>query len=232
MEEKKGFIAEFKEFINRGNVLDLAVGVVIGGAFSAIITAIVEGLITPILSLILGSDAPFGAIYAGPFAIGAVIDAIIVFLITALVVFLIVKAANKVLPKKEEEPAGPTTEELLAEIRDLLKDKHLALTDGIQTHLGHGGGGLCGLWHVPHDLLDRHHLPAHGTDRADALPRLRGHGSPVLQQPLEGAPSGRPRKPRRLSPAGDRLCHRRRIHSRLGHPPAHRPIFLIHPKRG
>ncbi len=119
----KKFIAEFKEFVNRGNVLDLAVGVVIGGAFSAIITAIVEGLITPVISLILGSDAPFGTIYAGPFAIGAVIDAIIVFLITALVVFFIVKAANKVMPKKEEEPAGPTTEELLAEIRDLLKDK-------------------------------------------------------------------------------------------------------------
>ena len=120
----KKFIAEFKEFINRGNVLDLAVGVVIGGAFTAIITAVVENLITPIISAIMGSDAPFGAFYVGPFGIGAVIDAIITFLITALVVFIIVKAAHKALPKKEEapeEPAGPTTEELLAEIRDLLK---------------------------------------------------------------------------------------------------------------
>ena len=126
MEEKKGLITEFKEFIARGNALQMAIGVVIGGAFSAIITAIVENLITPIISLIMGSDAPFGDFYVGPFGIGHIIDAIIVFLVTAAVVFAITKAANKLAPKEEpapEEPAGPTTEELLAEIRDLLKDK-------------------------------------------------------------------------------------------------------------
>ena len=119
----KKFIAEFKEFINRGNVLDLAVGVVIGGAFTAIITAVVEGLLTPIIGLLI-PDTTFAEWAPGGFKIGAVINAIIVFVLTALVVFLIVKAANKALPKKEEapeEPAGPTTEELLAEIRDLLK---------------------------------------------------------------------------------------------------------------
>ena len=119
----KKFIAEFKEFINRGNVLDLAVGVVIGGAFTAIITAVVEGLLTPIIGLLI-PDTTFAEWAPGGFQIGAVINAIIVFVLTALAGFLIVKAANKALPKKEEapeEPAGPTTEELLAEIRDLLK---------------------------------------------------------------------------------------------------------------
>ena len=122
--EKKGFIAEFKEFIMRGNVLDMAVGVVVGSAFTAIVTSIVENLLTPIIALAMGSN-DFSGYTVGPFGIGAVINAIITFLITAFVVFLIVKAVNRITPKKEEapaEPAAPTTEELLAEIRDLLKE--------------------------------------------------------------------------------------------------------------
>lgn len=128
MEEKKGFIAEFKEFIARGNVLDLAVGVVVGGAFTAIVTSIVENLLTPIIGLAI-PDSTFAEWAPGGFGVGAVINAIITFLITALVVFLVVKAVNKAMPKKEEEepeeeePAGPTTEELLTEIRDLLKEQ-------------------------------------------------------------------------------------------------------------
>ena len=127
MEEKKGFIAEFKEFIARGNVLDMAVGVVVGGAFTAIVTSVVENLLTPIIGLAMPETsfadwAPYG------FGIGAVINAVITFLITAFVVFTIVKAVNKVMPKKEEpapepepEEPKPTTEELLAEILAELK---------------------------------------------------------------------------------------------------------------
>lgn len=127
MSEKKGFAAEFKEFIMRGNVLDMAVGVVVGSAFTAIVTSIVENLLTPIIALAMGST-DFSGYMVGPFGIGAVINAIVTFLITAFVVFLIVKAVNKLTRKKEEAPApeppkGPTTEELLAEIRDLLKDQ-------------------------------------------------------------------------------------------------------------
>lgn len=125
----KKFLKEFKEFAVRGNVIDLAVGVVIGGAFTAIITAIVEGLLTPIIGLLLPNTtfaewAPCG------FGLGAVINAIIVFVLTALVVFLIVKAINKAseLKKKEEEVAeeedpAPTTEELLSAILEELKEK-------------------------------------------------------------------------------------------------------------
>lgn len=131
MEEKKGFIAEFKEFIMRGNVLDMAVGVVVGSAFTAIVTSIVENLLTPIIALAMGST-DFSSYMVGPFGIGAVVNAIITFLITAFVVFLIVKAVNKATEKKTveveepapEEPAGPTQEELLAEIRDLLKNQN------------------------------------------------------------------------------------------------------------
>ena len=121
----KKFFEEFKAFAMRGNVLDMAVGVVIGSAFTAIVTSVVENLLTPIIALILGKT-DFPGITVGPFGIGAVINAIVTFLITAFVVFWIVKAVNRLAPKKEEapeEPKGPTTEELLTEIRDLLKEK-------------------------------------------------------------------------------------------------------------
>ncbi len=124
---KPSWIDEFKTFIMRGNVLDLAVGVVIGGAFTAIVSSIVENLLTPIIGLAMGGIDFSSWVVAG-FGIGAVINAIISFLITAFVVFWIVKVVNHMMPKKEEEPApeepaGPTTEELLAEIRDLLKEQ-------------------------------------------------------------------------------------------------------------
>lgn len=125
--KKPGWIDEFKTFIMRGNVLDMAVGVVVGSAFTAIVTSIVENLLTPIIALIMG-NTDFSAIKAGPFGIGAVINAVITFLITAFVVFWIVKVVNRLMHKKEkeeapapEEPKGPTQEELLIEIRDLLK---------------------------------------------------------------------------------------------------------------
>ena len=128
-------IKEFKEFIMRGSVLDLAVGVVIGSAFTAIVTQVVEGLITPLISLIFvlttgkkSADDALGALVykveGVEFNIGSVISALITFLITAFVLFLIVKAANKMnnRGKKEEaaEEVVPTSEDYLKEIRDLL----------------------------------------------------------------------------------------------------------------
>lgn len=125
--KKPSWVDEFKTFIMRGNVLDMAVGVVVGSAFTAIVTSIVENLLTPIIGLLLPSST-FAEWAPGGFGIGAVINAIITFLITAFVVFWIVKVVNKLSKKKKEEapapaPAGPTTEELLIEIRDLLKEK-------------------------------------------------------------------------------------------------------------
>ncbi|MEY8584880.1 MULTISPECIES: large-conductance mechanosensitive channel protein MscL [Ligilactobacillus] len=123
-------LKEFKEFIGRGNVLDLAVGVIIGSAFTAIVNSLVTNLINPFIGLFLGkidlSDLQL-VIGGTTFKFGAFLNAVINFLIIAFVVFLIVKAVNKVMPKKVEEEvadAGPEPEiELLSEIRDLLKDK-------------------------------------------------------------------------------------------------------------
>ncbi|MHC5228497.1 large conductance mechanosensitive channel protein MscL [Enterococcus sp. LJL99] len=128
-------IKEFKNFIMRGSVLDLAVGVVIGSAFTAIVSKVVEGLITPLISLIFvltinkqSADDALGSLvfsFKGvEFRFGDVISAIVTFLITAFVLFLIVKAANKFQNKNKEEepekPAAPTAEEYLEQIRDLL----------------------------------------------------------------------------------------------------------------
>ena len=116
MAEKKGFFGEFKEFIMRGNVLDLAVGVIIGGAFQAIVSSLVDDIIMPLVGIILGKiDFSALAVEIGDAKItyGNFITAIINFLIMAFVIFLIVKGINKVsekLSKKEEAPAAaPTT---------------------------------------------------------------------------------------------------------------------------
>jgi large conductance mechanosensitive channel len=118
---------EFKTFIARGNVLDLAVGVVIGGAFTAIVTSLVGDLITPLIGLILGgvdfSALSFGVADA-QFMYGNFINAIIKFVIVAWVVFLIVKAVNRAMPKAEAPaaaPAGPSDNDLLKEILETLK---------------------------------------------------------------------------------------------------------------
>lgn len=119
---------EFKEFAMQGSVLDLAVAVVIGGAFGNIVTAFVDQLIMPIVGAICGGiDFNSLAITVGDAVIGygAVIQAIVDFVIIAFCIFLVVKAINKAKKPEEEpeeEPAGPTEAELLAEIRDLLKD--------------------------------------------------------------------------------------------------------------
>lgn len=118
-------LQEFKAFIAKGNVLDLAVAVIIGGAFGAIVTSLVNDIVMPLIGAILGgTDFTTLAINIGDASItyGNFIQAIINFLIIAFVIFMIVRTANKT---KEEAPppppAGPSSEDLLTEIRDLLK---------------------------------------------------------------------------------------------------------------
>jgi len=163
-----GFFKEFKEFAMKGNVMDMAVGVIIGGAFGKIVTSLVDDVLMPAIGLLTGGidlssleyhlppvsemvgDAASAVGADG--AVEAVADAantvaanagvateavgatlkyglflqnVIDFLIIAFCIFLMIKAMNKLMPKKEEPeaPAGPTQEELLGEIRDLLKEK-------------------------------------------------------------------------------------------------------------
>lgn len=133
---------EFKEFINRGNVMDLAVAVIIGAAFGKVVTALVDGILMPPIGLLLGK-IDFSNLYyplsskivagmtleearkAGPvIAYGQLITDVIAFLIIAFVIFLIVRAVNKLKGPIPEPPPSPSNEEvLLAEIRDLLKVK-------------------------------------------------------------------------------------------------------------
>lgn len=113
----KSFMKEFKEFISRGNVMDMAVGVIIGGAFTAIVNSLVNDIIMPLLSLLTGGfDFTALSIALGEgedaavFAYGAFISAIINFLLIALVIFWILKAINKFSKKQEEEKAAEPTE--------------------------------------------------------------------------------------------------------------------------
>ena len=163
-----GFFKEFKEFAMRGNVMDMAVGVIIGGAFGKIVSSLVDDVLMPAIGVLTGGvdlsgleyhlpaasemlegaaevvgaegavDAAANAVNAAAanagvaaeatgavLKYGAFIQNIIDFLIIAFCIFLVIKAMNKLMPKKEEPeaPAGPTQEELLTDIRDLLKDK-------------------------------------------------------------------------------------------------------------
>ena len=142
----KKFFAEFKEFAMKGNVVDMAIGVVIGGAFGKITTSLVNDVIMPLVSRVTGGVDfsawkwvlkaaevdETGAETVAEIAVnyGSFIAVVLDFLIIALVLFMVVKAINKLrtIGKKPEEPAeeeepAPTSEELLTEIRDLLKDK-------------------------------------------------------------------------------------------------------------
>lgn len=120
-------LKEFKEFISKGNALDLAIGVIIGGAFGLIVTSIVADILMPIIGIIMGGiDFSGLSINVGNAEIlyGKFIQAAINFLIIAFVLFMIIKTINSFRDKKEEEPATaePSKEEvLLTEIRDLLK---------------------------------------------------------------------------------------------------------------
>ena len=163
-----GFVKEFKEFAMKGNVMDMAVGVIIGGAFGKIVTSLVDDILMPAVGLLtggvdftklqytlppvskmvdeaasaVGADGAAQAVEGAAQAVaenagvaaeatgavlkyGVFIQNVIDFLIIALCIFLMVKFMNKLMPKKEEAPApaGPTQEELLTDIRDLLKEK-------------------------------------------------------------------------------------------------------------
>ncbi len=139
----KKFIKEFKEFALKGNVMSMAVGVIIGGAFQTIVTALTNSFINPLIALIMGGvqhDENGNPVYIGgsftingvEFTYGAFLSAVINFLIMAFILFLMIKGMNKLMSigkKKEEEkpaePPAPTKEELLlTEIRDLLKDNN------------------------------------------------------------------------------------------------------------
>ena len=139
-------LKEFKEFAMRGNVLDMAVGIIIGAAFGSIVTSLVNDLLMPPIGMVLGgadfSNLFFvlkeGATTTGPYAsvaqakaagavtlnIGVFLNAVISFLLVAIAVFLLIKGVNRVRREEPPPPAPPTTQEaLLGEIRDLLRKR-------------------------------------------------------------------------------------------------------------
>lgn len=141
----KKFFSEFKEFAMRGNVVDMAVGVIIGGAFGKIVTSLVNDIIMPGIGVLTGGanfseykwvlkpevvDGVTNEVITPEAAItwGAFIQTIVDFLIVAFCIFLAIRVMNNLKRSKAEEPApeapaGPSQEELLTEIRDLLKDQ-------------------------------------------------------------------------------------------------------------
>ena len=138
-----GFIKEFKEFAIKGNVMDMAVGVIIGGAFGKIVTSLVNDVLMPLIGKMTGGvsfkdlfvnlgDGNYQTLAAAQeagaavLAYGQFIQNILDFIIIAFCIFLMIKGMNKLKNEKPEEPAapaGPTQEELLDELRDLLKKK-------------------------------------------------------------------------------------------------------------
>lgn len=120
----RNFISEFKEFISKGNVVDLSIGVVVGGAFGKIVSSLVSDVILPLASILVGS-IKFSDIKLGPVAIGNFIESSVDFIIISFGIFILVKAINKF--KKEEKknlPEIPNQERLLMDIRDLLENSH------------------------------------------------------------------------------------------------------------
>ena len=127
----KQFLSEFKTFIARGNVMDLAVGVIIGGAFRNITNSLVNDILNPILGILAGDNEALAALAVqlpggGALMVGNFINAVLNFLIMAFAVFCLVKALNRLQRKKETAPPAPpgrsAEEKLLTEIRDLLKE--------------------------------------------------------------------------------------------------------------
>ena len=134
----KKFFQEFKEFAMRGNVLDMAVGVILGSAFGKITTSLVNDVFMPLIGMLIGGvdlgklnivlKPATDTAEAVTLGIGTFLTTIIDFILVAFVIFLMIKTINRFRRKKEEEPApeelkDPTAEELLTEIRDLLKEQ-------------------------------------------------------------------------------------------------------------
>jgi len=129
----KKFLREFKEFAIKGNMIDMAVGIIVGGAFTALVTSVVSNLATPLIGILIGVDLKsweivlpklYGNAEPSILGIGMFLNNVISFIIVAFVVFLFVKALNKFRKKQESAPPpAPTKEELLlTEIRDILKE--------------------------------------------------------------------------------------------------------------
>ena len=132
----KKFFEEFKTFAIKGNMLDMAVGVIIGGAFTAIVTSVVSNIATPLIGILIGVDFKgweielprlYGNAEPGTLGIGLFVNSIINFIVVAFVVFLFVKALNKFRKRQEASPPPPpdltAEEKLLTEIRDLLAEE-------------------------------------------------------------------------------------------------------------
>lgn len=117
-------VSEFKEFISKGNVLDLAVGVIIGAAFSKIVSSLTDDIIMPVLGLVVGK-VDYSTIVLGPMKVGLFINAVLNFFIIAFCIFIVVKAANKfkrpVAVVEVVAPVATKDQVLLAEIRDALQ---------------------------------------------------------------------------------------------------------------
>jgi len=129
----KSFFDEFKTFAIKGNMLDMAVGMIVGGAFTALVTSVVANLATPLLGMLVGVDFSawritlprlYGNAEPGVLTVGVFLNSIISFIVVAFVVFLFVKTLNAFHKKQKEEPEPePSKEEvLLTEIRDILKE--------------------------------------------------------------------------------------------------------------
>ena len=123
------FVKEFKGFALKGNVVDLAVGVVIGGAFGSIVTSLVGDIIMPIIGVITGGVDFSGLAYkvgGATIAYGKFLQAAFIFVIVAVVLFLVIKAINKMKKAEAAAPTAPPAEDivLLREIRDALKHTH------------------------------------------------------------------------------------------------------------
>ena len=131
MTKLKSFFHEFKTFAIRGNMVDMAVGIIVGGAFTALVNSIVSNIAMPLIGILIGVDfqglvitlpRPYGNAEPSTLGVGPFINSVITFVIVAFTVFLFVKALNRFRKKQDDCPPPPAPEvELLTEIRDLLK---------------------------------------------------------------------------------------------------------------
>ena len=133
-QKSRGFLGEFRKFIARGNVMDMAVGVIIGAAFKSIVDSLVNDILMPFVGIFIGQDTFASLVFnvgGAQIAFGNFIQAIVNFLIMAFAVFCLMKAINRLYRKKEEAASAPppappepsNEEKLLTEIRDLLKER-------------------------------------------------------------------------------------------------------------
>jgi large conductance mechanosensitive channel len=117
-------LREFRDFLMRGNLVEIAVGLILALAFSQVVAAFVSGILTPLIAAIFGQPNFASITFSigdGIVRIGAFLDAVISFVITGWALFLVVKVYNRLRKPAEEEAAGPTEQELLVEIRDELR---------------------------------------------------------------------------------------------------------------